>query len=69
MAHHVLGDEHVVVDLAVVDLELEPDEVGQDGRRARLRADGGDFLAGCRALDREAGGIVLAKGKTNGRLD
>lgn len=38
-------------------LELEPDEVGKDGRAARLRFDGGGTLAGFGADDREAVGI------------
>lgn len=45
MADHVLGNHHLVVVLAVVDLELEPDEAGQDGRGAGLRAHGGHLVA------------------------
>lgn len=37
VAHHVLRDSDVVIDLPIVDLELQPHEVRQDGRRARLR--------------------------------
>ena len=39
MSDHVLGDGHRQVVLAVVDEEAEADEVGQDGRRARLCPD------------------------------
>ena len=45
MADHVLGNGHVVVDLAVVDLEREADEVGKDGGGACLGADRGRVLA------------------------
>jgi len=31
VAHHLLGNGHVMVDLAIVHLELETNEVGQDG--------------------------------------
>lgn len=54
MADHVLGDDDVVVHLAVVHLELEADEAGQDGGGPRLRADGLDLLAGLGTHDREA---------------
>jgi hypothetical protein len=30
VAHHLLGNGHVMIDLAVVYLELETNEVGQD---------------------------------------
>ena len=59
MPDHVLGDGDVVVDLAVVDRELEADEVGQDGRGARLRADRAYPFAGRRAHDRESVFIFL----------
>ena len=42
MSHHLLGDCYIVVNLPVVHLELEPDEVGQNRRAARLR-----FYWGC----------------------
>lgn len=58
MAHHVLGDGHVVVDLAVVDLELEPYEVGQDGRGTGLRADWYDLLPGLWSDNGETGDMV-----------
>jgi hypothetical protein len=45
MPDHVLGDGHVVVHLAIVHLELEADEVGQDGGGARLRPDRLELLA------------------------
>ena len=51
--HHLLLDVDVVVDLAVVHLEPEPYEAGQDGGRARLRADGRGALPGLGADDRE----------------
>ena len=46
MSHHILSDRHIVVDLPIVHLELEPDEVGQDGGAPRLRFDRDDTLAG-----------------------
>ena len=46
VAHHVLRNAYVVVDLAVVHLKDQADKVGQDGRRSRLRLDGRDSLAG-----------------------
>lgn len=49
MADHLLGDLDVDVVLAVVDLELEADEAGQDGGGARLRPDRSDSLACGRA--------------------
>lgn len=52
--HHLLLDVDVVVDLAVVHLEPQPHEAGQDGRRARPRADGRRALPGLGADDREA---------------
>lgn len=45
-----------MVDLPVVHLELEPDEVGQYGRGARLRFDWGGPLAGFGLDDGEAVG-------------
>ena len=39
VADHVFGDGNLVVGLAVVHKELEPDEAGQDGGGARLRPD------------------------------
>lgn len=49
--NHVLGDDNVVVYLAVVHLELEADEVGQDGGGARLRPDRLYLLAGLGTCD------------------
>ena len=46
VADHVLGDLDLVVDLAVVHVELEPHEAGQDGRGPRLRLDRLHALAG-----------------------
>ena len=40
VAHHVLRNRHVMVDLAVVHLKLQPDEIRQNGRAARLCLDG-----------------------------
>ena len=55
MPHHLLRDRHVIVYLPIVHLELEPDEVGQDGRAARLRFyRGGCALAWFGADDGEA---------------
>lgn len=68
MPHHLLRDRHVIVYLPIVHLELEPDEVGQDGRAARLRFDGGCALAWFGADDGEAvswrllGGLVRVVG-------
>lgn len=45
VAHHLFRDLDVEVVLAVVDLELEAHEAGQDGSSARLRSDGLGFLA------------------------
>lgn len=56
MPHHLLRDRHVVVDLPVVHLEVQPDEVGQDGRAARLRFDGRGALARFGGFDGEAVG-------------
>lgn len=46
MADHILRDGHLVVDLAVVDLEAQANECGQDGGGTGLCADRGDVLAG-----------------------
>ena len=45
MPDHVLGDYDREVVLAIVNLEAQPDKVGQDGRGAGLRAHGGDLVA------------------------
>ena len=44
VADHLLGDGHVVVHLAIVHLKFQPDEVGQNGRRACLCPDRWGFL-------------------------
>lgn len=54
MPHHLFRDCHISVDFSIVHLELEPYEVGQDGRTARLRFDGGRTLAGFGGDDGEA---------------
>ena len=76
MPDHVLGDGDVVVDLAVVDRELEADEVGQDCRGARLRADRAYPFAGRRAHDRESVFIfcdvrhlMLSRGAQGGEVE
>ena len=46
VAHHVLRHRHLEVILSIVNFEVEPDEVGQDGRGAGLRTDGRDFVTG-----------------------
>lgn len=40
MSHHILRHRELMIDLAIVHLELEAHEVGQDGRGARMRLDG-----------------------------
>ena len=45
MSNHIFCDGHVVVDLAIVYLELETDKVGEDGRGSGLGSDGGDLLS------------------------
>lgn len=45
MAHHILGDSHGIVQLAIVDFKGQPDEAGQNGGAARLRADGNGLFA------------------------
>lgn len=39
MSHHILRNRHIVVHLSIVDLELQADEVWEDGRGAGLCAD------------------------------
>ena len=56
MPHHLLRDRYIVVNLPVVHLELEPDEVGQNRRAARLRFYRGCTLAGFGDDDWEAVG-------------
>lgn len=45
MTHHVLRDNHIMIHLPIMDLELEPDEIRQDGCRTRLRLDRNNLLA------------------------
>ena len=45
MSDHVLGNCHVVVDLAIVHLELESYEARQNGGGAGLRSNRNEFLA------------------------
>ena len=56
MPHHLLRDRHIIVDLPVMHLELEPDEIRQDRRAARLRFYRGCTLAGFGSDDWEAVG-------------
>jgi hypothetical protein len=44
--HHVFRYRHLQIVLAIVNLKLEAYKVGQDGRRAGLCSDGGDFVIG-----------------------
>lgn len=46
MPYHVLGDGHILVVLAIVYLELQPNEAREYRGRARLCSDRGEFLAG-----------------------
>jgi len=59
VAHHVFGNGHVMVGLSVVDLELEPHEVGQDGGRPRLCLDRDNPLAWHGADDGKTIGWLL----------
>lgn len=56
MPHHILRDRYICVNLPVVHLELEPDEVGQNRRAARLRFYWDRTLAGFGGDDGEAVG-------------
>ena len=62
MAHHILRNSHVVIHLAVVDLEIEPHEAGKNGGGACLCSDGCDSLAGYRAYARETAELVVRIG-------
>ena len=46
MSNHVLCNDYWYVVLAIVNLESQAHEVGQDGRRAGLCADGRDLVSG-----------------------
>lgn len=46
VSNHVFRYRDEVVILAIVNLEPQPDKVGQDGRRAGLRSHRRDLLAG-----------------------
>ena len=61
MPHHLLCDRYIGVNLPVVHLELEPDEVGQNRRAARLRFYRGCTLAGFGGDDGEAVGRDWAR--------
>jgi len=62
VADHLLGDGQVVVDLAVVDLELEADKGGQDRGGAGLGPDGHHLLAHFGADDGEtARGVTVRR--------
>lgn len=66
MAHHVLGDDHIVVDLAIVDLELEAHEVGQDGCGSCLCSDGHNLLSRLWSDDWESGGMGSVRVDSSG---
>lgn len=53
MPHHLLRDCHIIINLPIMHLELEPDEIGQDRRAPRLRFDGRGPLAWFGAHDGE----------------
>lgn len=57
VAHHLLGDQDLQVVLAIVDLELQSNEVGEDGGGAGLRLDRGDPLAGLGPYNGESGEV------------
>ena len=61
MPHHLLRDRYISVDLPIVHLELEPDEVGQNCRAARLRSYRDCTLAGFGDDDGEAVGRHWAR--------
>ena len=62
MAHHLLGNGHVMVDLTVVYLELETNEVRQDGCRTGLGPNRRNLLAWLGPYDRESGGTGISAG-------
>ena len=57
MPHHILRDGHIMIDLAIVHLEFQPHEIGQDGRGACLGFDGCLAFAGFGAYDGKALGM------------
>ena len=59
MPYHLLRDRHFVIYLPIVHLELEPDEVGQDRRAARLRFDWGCAFTGFGHDDGKAVGMIV----------
>ena len=61
MPYHLLRDRYIGVNLPIVHLELEPDEVGQNRRAARLRFNRGCTLAGFGVDDGEAVGKDWAR--------
>lgn len=58
MPHHILRDRHLVVDLPVMHLELQPHEIRQDGGGSRLGFYRRCALARLRADDGESGDCV-----------
>lgn len=46
MSNHVFGDSHLVVVAAIMHLEVESHEVGEDRRRSGLGSNGRDLVAG-----------------------
>jgi len=48
VAHHLLSNGHLMVDLAIVNLELEPNKIGKNSSRSRLCPDWRNLLAGFR---------------------
>jgi hypothetical protein len=61
MPHHVLRDRHLIVDLAIVNLEGQANKVGQNGRRSCLRSDRRRPLAYGNLNDWETVWTVLGK--------
>ena len=59
MPNHILRYPHIVVDFAVVDLEDEADEVGEDGGASGLGFDGWASLAGFGADDWKTGWVLV----------
>jgi hypothetical protein len=48
VAHHLLSNGHLMVNLAIVNLELEPNKIGKNSSRSRLCPDWRNLLAGFR---------------------
>jgi len=68
MPNHIFCDGHVVVDLAIVYLELEADKVGEDGRGSGLGPNGRNLLSCLGTDDRETvtGQLVGSGGISTG---